>query len=93
MQVYLGKRGAGMKQKDLKDIGICRNIGMLRSKARMTQEYVAIQMQTMGIKMSRSRFSMIELGRERVSVTMLVALKIIFKCSYDDLFEGLENNL
>jgi len=82
-----------MNSQLIKDLSIFRNVAKLRKKAGMTQEYVAIRLQTMGLNISRSRFSMIELGRLRLSVHMLVALKIIFGCSYDDLFEGLEQKL
>lgn len=82
-----------MPTSPIQDMGIYKNLAKLRRETKLTQEYVAIQMQTMGINMSRSRYSMIELGRYRLSVPMLVALKIIFQCQYEDLFEGLEQEL
>jgi len=82
-----------MKQYLIDDLNISKNIAKLRKDAGMTQEYVAIQLQIMGLNISRSRFSMIELGRLNVPVSMLVALKIIFKCDYSKFFEGLEDML
>jgi len=82
-----------MEQYLINDLSISGNIVKLRKRAGMTQNYVAIQLQTMGLNISRSRFSMIELGRLNVPVSMLVALKIIFKCNYSDFFEGLEEQL
>ena len=82
-----------MEQYLLNDLSMSENIVKLRKQAGMTQNYVAIQLQTMGLNISRSRLSMIELGRLNVPVSMLVALKIIFKCNYSDFFEGLEEQL
>lgn len=79
-----------MKQYLLVDLSLSDNIVRLRKANRMTQEYVSIQLQTMGLNISRSRLSMIELGRLNVPVSLLVALKSIFKCSYEDFFEGLD---
>lgn len=82
-----------MKQYIIGDLNISKNIVMLRKAAGMTQNYVAIQLQTMGLNISRSRLSMIELGRLNVPVGVLVGLKIIFKCDYANFFAGLEETL
>lgn len=82
-----------MKQYLISDLNISENIVKLRKSAGMTQSYVAIQLQTMGLNISRSRMSMIELNRLNVPVSVLVALKIIFKCGYEDFFAGLEEKL
>ncbi|MCL2409385.1 MAG: helix-turn-helix domain-containing protein [Oscillospiraceae bacterium] len=82
-----------MKQYLLGDLNISENVVRLRKQAGMTQNYVAIQLQVMGLNISRSRLSMIELGRLNVPVGVLVALKVIFKCNYSDFFEGLEEKL
>lgn len=82
-----------MKQYLISDINISKNIVNLRKAAGLTQNYVAIKLQTMGLNISRSRLSMIELNRLNVPVSMIVALKIIFKCEYADFFIGLEEKL
>ena len=84
---------AKMKQYFVCDLNLSENIVRLRKTAGMTQNYVAIQLQVIGLNISRSRLSMIELGRLNVPVSMLVALKTIFKCDYSDFFEGLEEKL
>ncbi len=73
---------------DIKD-----NIKDLRRKSGLSQAVVAAKLQTMGIKMSRSWLSAIELGNRNVPVTVLVGFKIIFNCKYEDFFEGLEQQL
>ena len=82
-----------MKQYLISDISISTNIVKLRKAAGLTQNYTAIQLQTMGLNISRSRLSMIELNRLNVPVSVLVALKMIFKCEYSDFFVGLEDKL
>ena len=82
-----------MQQYLLADMDLSGNIVRLRKERKMTQNYVAIQLQTMGLNISRSRLSMIELKRLNVPVSMLVALKIIFRCEFDDFFWGLETQL
>jgi len=94
MQLLIGKAGfEKVKQYLINDLNISDNIRTLRNAADLTQDYVAIQLQTMGLNISRSRFSMIELGRLNVPVSVLVALKIIFKCEYSAFFAGLEEKL
>ena len=73
------------------DLSISKNIVRLRKSAKMTQDGTAARLQLMGVNISRSRLSMIELGRLNVPVSMLVALKTIFKCEYSDFFEGLDS--
>lgn len=82
-----------MNQYLISDLNISENIVKLRKKSNLTQNDVAIKLQTMGLNISRSRLSMIELNRLNVPVSLLVALKIIFKCEYQDFFIGLDEKL
>lgn len=82
-----------MSQNLIVDMDIKDNIKALRLKNDMSQAMVAAKLQTMGVKMSRSWFSAIELGKRNVPVRVLVGLKIIFKCNYEDFFAGLEQEL
>lgn len=82
-----------MKQYLIGELELADNIVKLRKASGMTQNYVAIQLQTMGLNITRARLSMIELKRLNVPVELIVALKIIFKCEYCDFFEGLEEEL
>ena len=82
-----------MKQYFITDLDISDNIVKIRKTAGMTQNYVSIRLQTMGLNITRSRLSMIELKRLNVPVSLLVALKMIFKCEYADFFDGLERQL
>lgn len=82
-----------MKQYLIADLDISDNIVKLRKASGMTQNYVAIQLQTMGVNITRSRLSMIELKRLNVPVSVIVALKRIFNCDYAEFFKDLEQQL
>ncbi len=82
-----------MKQYLIDDLNISGNIVKLRKAAGITQKHVSIQLETMGLNISRSRFSMIELGKLNIPVSILVALKILFRCDYSSFFDGLESKL
>ena len=82
-----------MTQYLIKDFGISKNILRLRKQARLTQDNLTAKLQTMGVNISRSHFSMIETGKLNIPIDMLVALKIIFRCDYSCFFEGLEEKL
>lgn len=82
-----------MSQNLVVDMDVKDNIKALRQKSGLSQSETAARLQTMGVKMSRSWLSAIELGKRNVPVRVLVGLKIIFKCSFDDFFTGLEEEL
>ena len=66
------------------------NIRRLRNAAHMTQDQVAAQLQLRGYDVSRSVYSQIECGIHNVRVGELIALKQIFRVSYEDFFAPLE---
>lgn len=82
-----------MGQNLIVDMDIKDNIKALRHKSGLSQSEVAAKLQTMDIKMSRSWLSAIEVGNRNVPVRVLVGLKIIFKCDFEDFFVGLEEEL
>jgi len=77
----------------VKDLAISENLVKLRKRTRLTQEDVAAKLQIMGVSITRSHLSRIEIGELNVPVSMLVALKTIFNCEYADFFEGLDKEL
>jgi len=67
-----------------------QNLRALRLAAGLTQEQVAIQLQLRGYDISRSAYSQFECGLYNVRVGELIALKEIFRVSYDAFFAPLE---
>ena len=75
-----------MEQKLRRDIYIGSNIRNLRKKCNLTQDQVVAKLQLRGINISRSIYSQIETGIYNIRANELVALKVIFRCSFDDFF-------
>ena len=75
------------------DMDMTDNLKALRKNSGMSQSVVAARLQTMGIKMSRSWLSAIELGRRNLPLKVLVGLKLIYRCNYEDFFTGLEKQM
>jgi len=88
----MGKGKPFMEQGMSPNVYIGKKIADLRRQNKMSQEYVTIRLTLMGVPLSRPHLSLIETGRRNIRVSLLAALKIIFKCEYSDFFEGLENN-
>ena len=78
-------------QKIRQNIDIGDNLRRLRKSANLTQEQVTAQLQVMGFDISRSTYSKYEINTRNIKGSELVALKNIFKCSFDDFFEGMED--
>lgn len=66
-----------------------QNIQRIRRSCRLTQEQTVAQLQVMGSPLSRSTYSLIELGRGNVFVSDLVGLQKIFNVDYSAFFEGI----
>lgn len=82
-----------MERYFIADLDIADNIVRLRKASGLTQKQVAVKLQTLGLNITRSRLSMIELKRLNIPVSVLVAMKRIFGCDYADFFQGLEESL
>lgn len=77
-----------MSQKVKQDYCIGANLRQLRKQAGLTQEQVAARLQVSGIDMSRDFYAHIEAGDYNIRVSELAALRKIYRCSYDDIFQG-----
>lgn len=76
----------GLKQ----DISIGANLKALRKKNGLWQKEVAAQLEAMDIPMTEDILAKIEQGRYSVKVSVLLALKKIYKVStFDEFFDGL----
>lgn len=66
------------------------NIKRIRLVCGLTQEQTIARLQVLGSPISRSTYSLIEMGRGNIYVNDLVGLKTVFNVSYEDFFEGIE---
>ncbi len=78
---------SGLKQ----DISIGENLKNLRKQAHLTQEQVSAKLEILGFHpMSSDILAKMEQGRYSVKISVLLALKQIYKVdSFDEFFEGL----
>lgn len=79
-----------MGQKLKQDLSIGGNLKSLRKTCGLTQAQVAAQLQVRGLDVSREMYAQMEQGRYSVRVSVLKALKAIYKAeSYDAFFRDL----
>ncbi|RRK34173.1 XRE family transcriptional regulator [Schaedlerella arabinosiphila] len=66
-----------------------RNLQQIRLSCNFSQEQTVAKLQLLGSPLSRSTYSLIELGRGNIFVSDLVGLKQIFKTNYSDFFKDI----
>ena len=65
------------------------NIKRIRLARGLTQEQTVAKLQVLGSPLSRSTYSLIEMGRGNVYVNDLVGLQIVFIVNYDEFFKNI----
>ncbi len=66
-----------------------RNIRRIRLECGLTQEQTVAKLQVLGSPLSRSTFSLIEMGRGNIFVSDLVALQMVFQVDYKEFFRDI----
>ncbi|MEY8482614.1 XRE family transcriptional regulator [Lachnospiraceae bacterium 48-21] len=66
-----------------------RNLQLIRLSCNFSQEQTVAKLQLLGSPLSRSTYSLIELGRGNIYVSDLVGLKQIFKADYSEFFKDI----
>lgn len=82
-----------MEQKIRRDLNMGANLRKLRNKAGLSQEKLCANLQLMGIDIGRTTYAKYEYGELNIKASVIVALKKIYDCSYDDFFAGLEQEI
>ena len=76
----------GLKQ----DISIGDNLQRLRKQAGLTQAQASAKLELLGLSMTPEIYAKIEQGRYSIKISVLLALKEIYRTdSFDAFFEGL----
>lgn len=84
------KADVRMAKKVKQDISIGHNLQRLRKNIGLSQDAVSAQLQLMGLDTSREIVSHMEQGKYSIRVSVLRALKEIYKVdSYDEFFKDL----
>lgn len=79
-----------MEQKLKRDCCMGDNLKILRTNYKISQEKLCGKLQLMGIDIGRTTYAKYENGELNISIRVIIALKKIYECKYDDFFAGLE---
>ena len=78
-----------MEQKLRRDRWMGQNLRSLRLKACFSQEKLCAELQRRGCDIGRTTYEKYESGELNIRVSVLMELKNIYNCPYDDFFAGL----
>lgn len=81
-----------MEQKIRRDRNLGDNLRRLRDAHRISQEKLCAELQRRGCDIGRSTYAKYEAGQLNIRASVLIALRNIYGCTYDDFFFGLEQN-
>ena len=82
-----------MEQKIRRDRNIGDNLRKLRLDHDISQEKLCAELQRRGCDIGRSTYAKYEAGELNIRASVIIELKKIYNCSYDDFFEGLDINV
>ena len=79
-----------MEQKIRRDRNMGDNLRRLRNGARLSQEQLCAELQRRGCDIGRTTYAKYEYGELNIRASVIIELKKIYGCSYDEFFAGLE---
>ena len=81
-----------MEQKLRRDRRIGDNLRALRDRHDISQEKLCEELQRRGCDIGRTTYAKYESGELNVRISVLLELKKIYGCTFDDFFDGLDVN-
>ncbi len=82
-----------MEQKIRRDRNMGDNLRKLRLDHDISQEKLCAELQRRGCDIGRSTYAKYEAGELNIRASVIIELKKIYNCTYDDFFDGLDVNL
>lgn len=79
-----------MEQKIRRDRNLGDNLRRLRFQHQLSQEKLCAELQHRGCDIGRSTYAKYESGELNIRASVLIELKKLYDCSYDEFFMGLE---
>ena len=79
-----------MEQKIRRDRNMGDNLKRLRAVSGLSQEKLCAELQRCGCDIGRTTYAKYEAGELNIRASVLITLKKIYNCSYDDFFAGLD---
>ena len=79
-----------MEQKIRRDLNMGDNLRRLRCEKGLSQEKLCAELQRRGCDIGRTTYAKYEAGELNIRASVLVELKKIYQCAYDEFFTGLD---
>lgn len=79
-----------MEQKIRRDCNIGSNLRRLRDASGLSQEKLCAELQRRGCDLGRTAYAKYEAGELNIKASVIIELRKIYNCSYDDFFAGLD---
>lgn len=79
-----------MEQKLRRDRNMGANLKRLREGKELSQEKLCVLLQLRSCDIMRSTYAKYESCELNIPISVIIALKQIYNCSYDEFFVGLE---
>lgn len=81
-----------MEQKIRRDRNLGGNLRRLRDASGLSQEKLCAELQRRGCDIGRTTYAKYESGELNIRASVLIALKKLYGCSYDDFLAGLDED-
>ena len=81
-----------MEQKIRRDRNMGDNLRKLRDEHGISQEKLCAELQRRGCDIGRSTYAKYESGELNIRASVIIELRKIYGCSYDDFFAGLDQS-
>lgn len=69
------------------------NLRRLRDRAGISQEKLCAELQRRGCDIGRTTYAKYEAGELNIRASVLIELRKIYQCSYDEFFAGLDQEM
>ena len=79
-----------MEQKIRRDLNMGDNLKRLRYDSGLSQEKLCAELQRRGSDIGRTTYAKYESGELNIRASVIVNLRKIYNCSYDEFFKGLD---
>ena len=82
-----------MEQKIRRDRNMGDNLRRLRIDKGISQEKLCAELQRRGCDIGRTTYAKYEAGELNIRVSVIIELRKIYSCTFDDFFAGLEQEI
>ena len=82
-----------MEQKIRRDRNMGDNLRRLRINKGISQEKLCAELQRRGCDIGRTTYAKYEAGELNIRASVIIELRKIYNCTFEDFFEGLDTNV